>query len=460
MVRYGGTLGTDAYFRVYGKYFDRDNAVFADGSEAADSWRMVRGGFRMDAEPFPDDAYTLQGDIYEGDESLATGAGTILVGGGNVIARWSHTFSSDSSMSLQLYYDRTHWVDPIPAGPLGAAGTLIDDIDTYDLDFQHHFNFGGSNLILWGFGYRATHDAVQNAPIIAFVPAILNRNLYNGFLQDEIKFSKTLSLTLGSKIEHNDFTGYELEPSGRIAWSPTDRQTIWTAVSRAVRAPSRLDRDIIAPNSATPILTGGSGFISEIVVAYELGYRAKLNDEFSTSISTFYNEYDDLRSVSPTPITFFPYVIMNGLEGRTWGGEFTADYQMLEEWRLHLGYDLLKEDIRVKAGQMDISNGKSETVDPENQVFVRSSMDLPGHIELDPALRWVDVLHTNSGAVVGTVPSYFELDVRIAWHPTKNIDLSLVGQNLLHEHHPEYGFPNPAREEIQRAFYGKMSWQF
>jgi len=139
----------------------------------------------------------------------------------------------------------------------------------------------------------------------------MDRNLYNGFIQDEIKFSKQWSLTLGSKVEHNDYTGYEFEPSGRLAWSPTDRQTVWTAVSRAVRAPSRLDRDVIAPNTTSPILIGGANFTSEILVAYELGYRAQMNEEFSTSISTFYNEYEDLRSVAPATGTFFPFVIEN-----------------------------------------------------------------------------------------------------------------------------------------------------
>jgi iron complex outermembrane receptor protein len=156
----------------------------------------------------------------------------------------------------------------------------------------------------------------------------------------------------------------------------------------------------------------------------------------------------------------FPFFFQNNLEGRTYGFELSANYQLLDWWRLHGGYDLLEEDLRVKAGKFDINNALNETADPEQQFSIRSSMDLPKNISFDTTLRWVDELHNNNGAVVGTVPSYFELDARLAWRPVKNLELSIVGQNLLHDHHPEYGFPSPTREEISRSVYGKVSWQF
>ncbi|HEX3856118.1 MAG TPA: TonB-dependent receptor, partial [Verrucomicrobiae bacterium] len=129
-------------------------------------------------------------------------------------------------------------------------------------------------------------------------------------------------------------------------------------------------------------------------------------------------------------------------------------------WRLHGGYDLLKEQIRVKPGQIDINDALNETSDPQQQFSIRSSMDLPKNVELDAGLRWVDTLHNNSGATVGTVPSYFEMDARLAWHPTKHLEFSVVGQNLLHDQHPEYGFPGPTREEIVRSVYGKISFNW
>ncbi|HJT23318.1 MAG TPA: TonB-dependent receptor, partial [bacterium] len=457
--RYGGTLAPNTYFRVYGKYFDRGNEVLGNGNAVTDSWNMGQGGFRVDDESNANEKFTLQGDLYDSFLNLSTG-GQENFGGGNVLGRWSRTLSEDSDMSLQLYYDRTYLNDPMPAGSLGSAGTFIDTLDTYDLDFQHRFPLDGGNRLTWGLGYRFTHDVVQNTPSVAFSPSILDHELFSGFLQDEVTLAEKLSLTVGSKVERNDYTGFEYEPSARLAWGLAERQTLWAAVSRAVRMPSRIDRDFLIPNSATPLLTGGSGFESETVVAYELGYRAQLSAEFTASLSTFFNNYDDLRSLSPTPGTVFPYTIANGLAGQTYGAELTADYQIVEAWRLHAGYDLLQENIWVKAGQTDANNGLADTADPQNQVFLRSSLDLPGNLEFDLPFRWVDSIFIANGTNVGTVPSYLEMDAHLGWQPVQNLELSVVGQNLLQDHHPEYGFPGPAQEQIARSVYGKVTCQF
>jgi iron complex outermembrane receptor protein len=466
-VRYGGVLASNIYYRVYGKYFDRSDEIFPDGSNASDSWRMGQGGFRIDDEATAQNHFTVQGDFYLGDENVDTG-GDAHTGGGNILGRWSHIFSDDSDMSLQLYYDRTHLTDPIPANPTTGepAGILTDDLDTYDLDFQHRFHLGQRNNIIWGLGYRFTHEVDQNAPALEFLPPTLDQNLFSGFAQDEIMLLKNLFFTLGTKIEHNDYTGFEFEPSGRLQWNATSKQMIWAAVSRAVRTPSRVDEDERVPfapptSSVFPnLLTGSSDFDSETVIAYELGYRAQLGRKISASISTFYNDYDDVRSTGITPTTVLPFVFQNNLRGDTYGVELSADYQILGWWRLHGGYDLLKEQIRVKPGQIDINDALNETSDPQQQFSIRSSMDLPKNVELDAGLRWVDTLHNNSGATVGTVPSYFEIDARLAWHPTKHLEFSVVGQNLLHDQHPEYGFPGPTREEIVRSVYGKISFNW
>ncbi|HWC59616.1 MAG TPA: TonB-dependent receptor [Verrucomicrobiae bacterium] len=468
--RYGGTLTSNVYYRVYGKYFDRDNEVFGNGKDAPDSWNMGRGGFRIDAEPSGQNKFTLQGDYYAGHEGITTG-GRANVSGGNVLGRWSRTFSEDSDMSLQLYYDHTHLADPVPASVLGPftipAGTLTDDLDTYDLDFQHHFLLASRNNIIWGLGYRFTHEVDQNAPGLAFLPPTLDHNLFSGFVQDEITLRDDLFFTLGTKVEHNDYTGFEVEPSARLQWNLTPKQMLWAAVSRAVRTPSRIDRDLSQPGPSAPIvlLQGGRDFRSETVIAYELGYRAQLTPKLETSLSAFYNDYDQVRSTvtNSVPDAFglpFPFFFQNDLEGQTYGFELSANYQLLDWWRLHGGYDLLKEDLHVKPGKSDINNALNETADPQQQFSIRSSMDLPKNVDLDAGLRWVDTLHNNNGATVGTVPSYFELDARLAWRPVKSLELSVVGQNLLHDHHPEYGFPGPAREEIARSVYGKISWQF
>ena len=467
-VRYGGTLTTNVYYRVYGKYFDRGPEVYADGNSAIDSWNRGQGGFRIDTDFASQNQFTLQGDIFGGDNnSTPGGEGTPNAegtsGGGNILGRWTHTYSDDSDMSLQLYYDRTHLGAPFQSAGAIPAGTLVDDLDTYDLDFRNRFPLGTWNNIVWGFGYRFTHDVVQDAPLVAFLPNTLDQNLYNGFVQDEIKLRENVFLTLGTKLEHNDYTGYEYEPSVRIQWNVTDRQMIWGAISRAVRTPSRYDRDLFEPSPAygTFLGTNNSTFQSETVIAYELGYRAQFGKKVSGSLSTFYNDYDNLRSLTNSA-GGAPYFFANGLRADTYGFELSADYQILDWWRLHGGYDFLKENIYTKSGQTDLSHGLAETADPENQVFLRSSMDLPWRTELDTSFRWIDTVHTGSlGATTpGTVPSYAEMDVRLAWHATKNLEISVVGQNLLHDQHAEAGSPGPTQEQIVRGVYGKIAYRW
>jgi len=287
-------------------------------------------------------------------------------------------------------------------------------------------------------------------------------------VQDEIKLRENLLFIMGTKLEHNDYTGFEVEPNARLQWNVTSKQMLWAAISRAVRTPSRLDEALSEPGPSSPLTIlqgGGAAFTSEDVIAYELGYRAQLGPKLDTSVSTFYNVYSNIRSTTTnsTPDYLglpFPYYFQNNLEGDTYGVELGVNYQVLDGWRLHGGYDFLKEDIHVKPGQDDINDALNETSDPEHQFQIRSSMDLPAHLQLDTALRWVDMLRVNDGPVEGTVPSYFELDARLAWQVTKRLELSIVGQNLLHEYHAEYGFPSSTREEIARGVYGKVAWQF
>jgi iron complex outermembrane receptor protein len=467
-IRYGGTLAPNVYFRVYGNYFDRNNEVYANGTSAPDAWSEGRGGFRIDTAGPSDDKFTMQGDYYNGAAGNAVRPGTKnLQSGGNVLGRWSHTFSSDSDMSLQVYYDRTNV--SVPEGGLGfePPGTFTDNLDTADLNFQHHFSVGDRNQVTWGAGYRFTHDVSGAAPALELLPPTLDQNLFSAFVQDEIKLQDDLFFTLGTKIEHNDYTGFEVQPSGRLQWNVTPKQMLWAAVSRAVRTPSRLDHDLFEP-TGLPLpfpqsgLDGSTGFISETLIAYELGYRAQLGDKVSGSISTYYNDYSNIRSTTPGPASTFllPIVLQNNLEGETYGIEVSADYQALDWWRLHAGYDFLKEHIHVKPGEVDFTHGLNETADPQNQVSFRSSMDLPQNMEFDTGLRWVDTLTINNGPTAGTVPSYFELEARLAWHPTKDLEISIVGQNLLDDEHPEYGFPSPTRVEIERSVYGKIAWHF
>jgi iron complex outermembrane receptor protein len=463
-VRYGGAFDSDTQFRLYGKYFDRGSEVLANGGSTSDSWRQGRAGFRVDSQASARDSLTLQGDFYEGRENDQTG-GTSDTSGANILGRWSRSIAEDSNLSLQSYVDQTHVADPV--APLivnglqfAGAGTLHDDLTTFDVDFQHRLRIG-LNSVVWGFGFRYTHDVVDNAPALAFLPPTLDRDLYSLFAQDEIALQSNLSMTVGTKIERNNYTGFEFEPDIRLSWMLSSQQALWAAVSRAVRTPSRIDQDF--SEAAPPhfvLLEGGSNFTSESVIAYELGYRAQLSSLFTASVSSFFNHYDDIRSTTFTPATILPLFFANGLEGDTYGLEFSGAYQASEVWSLHAGYTLLKEHLHVKPGQTDLNGALNETEDPQHQFSLRSSLNLPRHVELDNALRWVDTLRTNNGAVPGSVPSYFELDTRLAWHAGDRFELSAVGQNLLHNRHPEYGFPDPARPEIERSVYGKLTWRY
>jgi iron complex outermembrane recepter protein len=483
-LRYGTQMG-DTAVRFYGKYTDYGDEATATGTNAQDGWHMARGGFRMDTQATSQDLLTLQGDLYNGTEDDGA-IGEAGQSGGNVLGRWTHTAASGASMSLQVYYDHTYLQDPVAASPPRPpfytgfpAASLTDNVDTDDVDFQYHFGWGARQSITWGLGYRATHEADFDVSLIQFTPPVLNQALYSGFLQDEIRLARDVYFTIGSKLEHNDYTGYEAEPSGRLQWNLDTTQLLWAAVSRAVRTPSRYDHDLVVPSGlvdAPPpfqfpsaYLLGNPDFKAETLIAYEAGYRAALTQQLTGSLSIFYNDYSNLRSTtatSATPTYPYPYPVYfrNNLEGDTYGAELSASYQVLDWWRLHLGYDLLRENIRVQPGAMDATDATNETADPQQQVKLRSSMDLPGNITLDAALRWVDELHINngptSGPVVGVVPSYYELDSRLAWQLSRKLVLSLVGQNLLHEQHVEYGFPSPTREQIVRSVFAKLTWDY
>ena len=481
-LRYGAEPAAGLYMRAYGQYTGRSHEVTTSGASALDAWQIGRSGFRLDDEATRSDRLTLQGDIYHGVED-AGGVGEEDLSGGNVLGRWTHLTSAGSSMTLQLYYDHTYLLQPYPASPAAPpyftgfpATALTDDLNTDDAQFQYQFDAGRRQQVVWGLEYRATQE-LDEGLFVRFLPPQLDQNLYSGFLQDQIMLVPGMSLIVGSKLEHNDYTGFDAEPNVRWQWNPGPEQLLWAAVSRAVRTPSRYDRDLLIPTGLTnapppyvfptAYLRGSENFESETVVTYELGYRAAFGSQWSGSLSTFYNDYHHLRSTTATATTAdypFPYPVyfQNNLEGTTQGLELSSSYQPLDWWHLHAGYDLLLEHLRVRAGQVDATGGLGETADPKGQAFLRSSLDLPRAMTFDTAVRWVDALHIDNGPtggpVVGIVPAYWQLDARLAWQATRKLTLSLVGQNLLHEYHVEYGYPSPAREQIARSVFAKFTW--
>jgi iron complex outermembrane receptor protein len=446
--RYGFELGKDLYARVYMKYFDRESTMVPSGREATNDWRFGQTGFRIDWLPASGEVLTIQADGYGGNIEQPVPTDT-SVNGNNIMARWTHPLGQDSDISAQLYWDRTYRDIP---------GTFKEDLNTYDFDFQHRFSMGQRNGILWGAGYRLMADRVGNSPALSFLPASRNLQLFSTFAQDTIAIiPEKLQFTVGTKLEHNDFSGWEVEPSGRLTWFVDEKQTVWGAISRAVRSPSRIDTDFYVPTPPAPpgqiAVAGGPNFDSEKLIAYELGYKIRPVDRLSLSISTFYNNYDDIRSTQFAPGSSNVILVANGLQGESWGAEFAATYQVTSMWRLRGGYTYFHKNIFTKPGATDFNKGIAEGNDPESQVVAQSMLDLPWHLQLDAVLRYVDRLPNPR------VPSYVSGDLRLAWTPVQNLELSIVGQNLFDNQHPEFGI-SATRQEIPRAVYGKVTWRF
>jgi len=442
--RYGGTLGSRANYRIYGKGFGRDPTVLPNGQDALDHWRMGQGGFRVDWDASTGSRLTVQGDLYDARIGQQT-AGDIAISGQNVMAKWAHTVSPNSDFAAQIYYDRTHRNMP---------GTFGENLEVYDLDLQHHVVLGARHNAVWGAGFRMFRDRVTNTPGFAFLPPIVTRKWFTAFVQDEIALvPDRLHLTLGTKAEHNEYTGFEIQPSGRVSWTRSSSTSLWAAVSRAVRTPSRIDRELFVPAQPPYVLAGGPNFNSEEELAYELGYRHQ-HGPWLFSLASFYSHYHGLRSLEQTnPPQPTPRVISNGQDGESYGAELSGTYRVSDRWRLRGGYTELRVHIWPNPGSTDTTRGATENHTPDRQLFLHSSLDLPGNLRLDGALRYLGTI-TNQ-----QLPAYTELNARVSWQPIAALDLSIVGQNLLHKQHAEFGTPT-ARRQIERGIYGMAQWHF
>ncbi len=469
--RYGDTANNGASYRVFGKYVDYGDTI-NDSSHSNDDWRLGHVGARTDWDVTAADSITVQGDLYRGtlgqlNPSITvigrqgpTGALDAEVSGGNVLARWQHRIDNDSNFSLRAYYDRTHRDDP----------SYRDELDTFSVDFQYAWNWTRQQW-LWGLNYQVTDNRNESKIIFDVDPDSSRDQLLGFFIQDQITLTDNLHFTLGTKFEHNDFSGDEWQPSARIAWDFTDRQTLWAAVSRAVRVPTRLERDIAVDASDPTInpifrLQGNSNFDSEVLVAYEAGYRWQARDNLNLDIAAFHNRYRDLASLeigepyvdTNTGFTIVPVVNDNKTDGTTRGIETQINYFPLPTWRLVANYSYL--DMQLDPRGLDINRGAFFAGStPRHQAGLRSFSDLPGDFQLDVHLRYLSKIRHLPEIVNGEgIGEYAEMDVRIAKQLTEQLEVSLVGQNLLHDRHIEFGAP-AARGEIQRGMYVKMVWR-
>jgi iron complex outermembrane recepter protein len=443
--RYGGKVQDLGHYRVYGKYFMRDELLTTGGAGAGDEWDKGQGGFRSDLNLKGDNLLTIQGDAYVGEENVLNQRDT-EVSGANFLSRLVHTFNPDSDVQFRFYYDYTF---------RNISKLFQQKLNTYDFDARHRLEMVEGHSILYGLGYRLAVDEIVNSVPLAFLPADASFQTVSGLIQDEITVvPEKLALVTGIKLEHNDFTGFEVQPSLRGVWTPSEKHTVWAGISRAVRTPSRIDEDFVISSAAgNVLLVGDDDFKSETLMAYELGYRVQPYKSLGFDLVGFYHDYDHIRSVEPEPPTGSTFVIENLLEGETYGVEALTTYSPTSWWRLKMGYTHLRKALRRKPGGQDRTLGVSEGNDPENWFLFRSAMDLTRDVELDTIVRYVDELPNP------LVPAYAAVDFRLGWYPTEELELSIAGQNILGDPHREFGSPVTGRE-VERTFYGKVTYRF
>jgi len=439
--RYGGAMGAVGSYRVYGRFFDVFNTSRTSGATASDGWSKGQVGFRTDWGTAAN-GFTLQGDAYRGslDQVNLVVDENTHISGNNLLGRWNRDLADWGNLQAQAYFDHTERDIP---------GNFAERLNIFDIDLQHSMRAIGAHRLTWGGGYRYGDDRVSNSAVLAFLPADRRLRWSNVFLQDEIALEDNLRLTLGAKFENNYYTGTEPLPSARLAWKPDPQRLVWGAVSRAVRAPSRIDRDFFIPARTVPTpapgLDGGPDFVSEVVKVVEAGYRAQPSPQASYSISLFHNIYDKLRSVEPVSAT--SSVLGNKMEGTTNGLEAWGSYQAASNWRLSAGAFFLRQHLRLKPDSGD-TNVSAAGNDPAYQWLLRSSFDLPDSSELDIRVRRVGALPNPS------VPDYTAADIRIAWRLQRELELSVV---FVDSGHVEFGNPATA-SEMSSGAYVNLKW--
>jgi len=484
--RYGGWLNEKTSYRVYGKFFDRENFDKPAGGDAADDWHQGRGGFRMDMNVSATNKLTLQGDIYDGKSGeavkyvsptppfLTFAATDAPVAGGNLLGRWNRIFSRRSEITFQAYYDH-----------IERDEFFVDEtLDTVDLDFQHRLDVSGSLEILYGLGYRYTRSDTAGKETIpgiysyAMNPQVRKNDLFSGFLQGRLKFADARGeLTLGSKVEHNDYTGFEWQPSARILWSISDDHSVWAAISRSVRTPSRLERDgqINIGSMAPPInglmtfirLVGNDGLESEKVYSYETGYRGRMSEDLFIDISLYYNKYNDLIAGIPGGAPFpefsstggrliLPVRVEGARDAETYGAEISCSWSLTDWWRLMGGYTWFHLHTLEIGNSLEARQGFEEDQNAHQLFSLTSYMDLPHNFEMNTTLYAVGSL---DGLKIG---SHTRVDLNISWHPLEKVTVVAGVNNLFDDSHQEFNdtMDGILASDIPRIFYSKLTMTF
>jgi iron complex outermembrane receptor protein len=486
--RYGKKLGTDTYGRVYVKGFQRDNfKTLAGIDNAGDSWDKQQGGFRLDTRLSDKDEMTVQGDIYRTDINQALVAPTVIPPfqqnvndtiasrGWNLTSRLKHAFSSTAGYTLQFYYDHTQRDEFL----------IQQSLDTLDVDFQNNFQLTDQQNAIWGLEYRSNLDNFRNTALTTLNPSSRNTQIFSAFVQDEIALiDDELWFTLGSKFEHNDYTGFEGQPNARLLWEPSTNQRVWASVSRSVRTPARADQDVSLLRGVIPTqipqlggatipvevtINGNKNFRSEVQLAYELGYRFTFSNKASLDLTAFYNDYTRLRGTSfgnpsisgfpPALSVTQPIFFNNSGKANTYGIEAAVVWQMNNWWRWDTNYSYLDTNF-------DNPQANPSAISPQHKVSLRAAINPIDTVSLDFWLRYNSSATalspvTEFNTLARHIKGYVTLDVRLAWKALPSLELSLVGQNLLADHHLEYIDETIVQPStVPRAVYGKIALEF
>jgi iron complex outermembrane recepter protein len=453
-LRYGGRFGNEVNFRVYAIRFDMRDTQIQSGDTKDDAAHQSQVGFRADWQ-HEGDSFMVKGDAYTGREEqpppgsisisgVTLALGEISVSGANLISRWEHGWEGGGTFSAQAYYDHTERSVP---------PTFEDSQGIVDLQLQYSASPIGAHTAVVGAEYRYGMDRVTNSAYIALLPANLDQTWSSVFAQDEIALIDSLRLTLGVRAEHNDYTGTEVLPTARLAWKWSPNEMLWAAASRTDRAPSRLDHDTFVPGQAPFLLRGGPDVLAETADDYEIGYRGQISSAASFSATVYHTVYDRLRTEQVDPS--FTYLFYgNGMQGTTSGLELWGSYQATPIWRLNAGFSRLRQEFNLTPYSIDVGTLQStEGANPSRWGILRSTLDLGPRTEFDVTLRYVGALSQP------VVPSYTALDLRVGWQVSSNVDLSLLGQNLLDSGHGEFT-DVATRTDFKRAVFLKLLCRF
>jgi iron complex outermembrane receptor protein len=449
--RQGGSNGNGLHYRVSGKLFDRRHLELATGARVNDAWHRGNLGFRLDWQGGADQLM-VEGGAYRGDAQQALpGAiavtdtapllGNIATAGGNVTARWQRSLDGGASLSVQVYFDRT--MRDVPP-------SFSEQLNIADLQVQHSLAPQGMHSWVWGANARISRDRVTNSAFVAFLPAQLQQRWTSLFAQDEMLLSDALRLTVGARIERNDYTGNEFLPSARLAWKLSDSHLLWGALTRTVRAPSRLDRDTFIPGRPPFLLDGGHNVVSEVARVAEVGVRGQAGAALSYAATLFHNDYNHLRTQEIAPSYTF-LLFDSKMRGQSTGVELWGSVQASKAWRLSAGMSALHERFSLLPGSNDSVSVMTSGKDPAYSAQLRSALALSDTLDFDVAVRRVAALSSPD------VPAYSAVDMRLGWQVQPNLNLSLALQNL-NGSHAEYS-ALATRAEVPRAIAFRLVWR-